>query len=103
MKVFNLSSKLHLIANFLEKTNPYTSNKNRKEVNWFTKRIILHLIWGSVNILGLIYFSTMIIGSGWEFIIVICGFIYCSAYWLITSILFDKLIGDEIDNALKQS
>ena len=98
---FNLSSTSHLIASFLEKTNAYTSNKNRQDVKWFPKRIILHLIWGSLNILGFIYISTIIIGSGWESVFVICGLIYYSAYWLITSILFDKLIGDEIDNALK--
>lgn len=103
MKAFNLSSKYHSITSLLEKPNRYTFNKSSKQVNWLTKRIILHLIWGLANILGLIYISTLIIDSGLEIIFIICGLIYCSSYWLISTILFDKLIGDEIDNSLKQS
>ncbi len=81
---------------------PNTSlNLNSKKVDWIFKRIILHIIWGVLNVLGLIYISALITGTGWEVVFLIGGLVYFSAYWIITCIIFDKLIGDEIDNMTK--
>jgi hypothetical protein len=93
MKTFDLPSSFRLKANLLEKS---------LKVDWNFKRIILHIIWGAINILGLAYILTLFIDSDWGLIFLIFVLIYCSLYWLITTILIDLLIGDEIDNRLKQ-
>lgn len=91
----NTTFKYKYNTNAFEKTN--TALKNKK-VDWLFKRIILHIIWGILNIVGLVYISTLISGTGWELVFLIGGLIYCLSYWIITCIIFDKLIGDEIDN-----
>lgn len=99
MKAMLIYSAFKLKSNVLKK-NDRSFNQKSIKIDWIYKRIILHIIRGVLNILGLAYVSTLIIGSSWEFLLLIFGLIYCSSYWLITSILLDLIIGDEIDNSL---
>ncbi|WP_158846115.1 hypothetical protein [Algibacter sp. L1A34] len=62
------------------------------------KRIILHIVWGVLNIVGLICFSRLIANTRWEYLFISIGVLYCVLYWIIATKIFDKLIGDEIDN-----
>ena len=99
---------LDLVASFKFKTNTldkseHPMSENTIKINWKYKRIMLHIIWGALNVLSLVYMLTLFIDSDWGVLFLIVGLIYCSLYWLITSILFDILIGDEIDNNLEPS
>ena len=93
------------IATFQKKSinnrHSNTIEKANKRANWLLKRIVLHIIWGVINLAALIYFSTIITGTPWEFFFLAFGIIYCTAYWIIASKIFDKLIGDEIENIYK--
>lgn len=100
MKAFDLSASLKLKTNFFKIVEPLQTQNNKK-VDWLYKRITLHIIWGILNILGLIYIATLIKDSGLELLFLIGCLVYCSSYWLISSILFDKLIGDEVDASLE--
>ncbi len=100
MKAFDLSASLKLKTNYFRIIEPLSVQKNKK-VSWLYKRITLHIIWGILNILGLIYIATLIKESGLEVLFLIGCFVYCSSYWLISSMLFDKLIGDEVDASLE--
>lgn len=87
--------------NSFKKTNSALKLKSKK-IDWILKRIILHIIWGVLNIIGLVYISTLITGTDWELVFLIGGLLYCLSYWIITCIIFDKLIGDEFDNMARQ-
>tara|TARA_R110002049_G_scaffold219075_3_gene390811 strand:+ start:1838 stop:2134 length:297 start_codon:yes stop_codon:yes gene_type:complete len=82
--------------NSLKKPNTSLSPNNNK-VNWVFKRIMLHIIWGVLNILAMFTVYNTITETLWELVFLIGCLIYCASYWLITSVLFDRLIGDEID------
>ena len=100
MKAFDLSSSLKLKTNYFRIIESLYIQNNKK-VGWLYKRIALHIIWGILNILGLIYISRLIKEFDLELVFLIGCLVYCSSYWLITSILFDKLIGDEVDACLE--
>lgn len=100
MKTLDLYSSFKLKADYFKKNELLYIQRNKK-VDWLYKRITLHIIWGIINILGLIYLYTLIKETSLELLFLIGCLIYFSSYWLISSILFDMLIGDEVDASLK--
>ena len=66
--------------------------------NWHFKRTLLNIIWMFLNITVLISISSLIIGTGWETIWLIVALMYGVVYWLLATMLFDTIIGDEVDN-----
>ena len=95
MKILNLplngvKNRITSIINKFDKRNT--------QYHWILKRIMLHIVWGALNILGVICFSNLITSASWEYFFLIVGVGYCLMYWIIASKIFDKLIGDEIDN-----
>ncbi|ALJ05500.1 hypothetical protein APS56_10380 [Pseudalgibacter alginicilyticus] len=61
-----------------------------KSLNWETKKIALHIIWAFINIIILSFCFSLLVGTKWEFVFFIATFIYCSVYWMLTTLLFDK-------------
>ena len=68
------------------------------KTNWQYKRIGLNLIWGLINITVLVYITTQIMGTGWKFIWFGLALIYALLYWILATMIFDAIIGDEVDN-----
>ena len=66
--------------------------------NWHFKRTLLNIIWMFLNITVLISITSLIIGTGWETIWLIVALMYGVVYWLLATMLFDTIIGDEVDN-----
>lgn len=75
---------------------------NSFKSSWRTKRLILNIIWGIMNLFILILLTSIILKSDSAPIYLIGIFIYASVYWIISAWLFDFLIGDEVDEVLKQ-
>lgn len=71
------------------------SHRNKKNayfnLSWNRKRIALHITWAILNLALLSYCLYNASGSDFEFIVIFATFIYCSSYWMLTSILFNKL------------
>jgi len=74
-----------------------TAITNATVLNWYIKRTILNVFWGLLNISILIFITSIIIGTGWEIIWFIFTLLYGSIYWLLATILFDAIIGNEFD------
>lgn len=89
---------LNLLKNYKNNKTNNGLGKNSTQSNWILKRVILHIVWGVLNIVGLIYFSRLIANTRWEYLFISIGVLYCVLYWIIATKIFDKLIGDEIDN-----
>ncbi|WP_405294094.1 hypothetical protein [Algibacter sp. Ld11] len=68
------------------------------QANWLLKRIALHIVWGTLNVVGVIYLFKIITNTILEYFFLIIGVAYCLMYWIIASKIFDRLIGDEIDH-----
>lgn len=66
---------------------------------WKSKRLILNIFWGLLNMSVLFYGTKQMFIMNLELLWLAFVFLYASCYWIILSILLDKLIGDEIDNA----
>lgn len=69
--------------------------------SWQTKRLFLNMTWGILNLFILILLTSLILNSEHALIYIIGIFMYVSAYWIISASLFDFLIGNEVDEALK--
>lgn len=68
------------------------------DYSWSFKRIMLNLIWGLLNVASLIFITTIVIGTKLEIIWYTTVILYVFVYWILATMLFDKLIGDGIDN-----
>ncbi len=62
-----------------------------------TKRILLNIIWGIINITALMFVTNIMIAFHLELIWSSFVLLYASVYWVVSSLLIDALIGDEID------
>lgn len=83
-----LKNKIDSENSTLKKERSFTlSNLNIK-----TKRIAFHIVWAILNFATLMFCFSLASGTEWEFIFFVATFIYCSLYWMIAIILFDKLI-----------
>lgn len=95
MNTLNPNNKLvYLSSSIIKNVKPLKPIK----FNWPKKRMTLHFIWALLNLTILSFCFKYIIGSDWEVPFVIATFFYCSVYWMLTTIIFDKLIGDKSDN-----
>jgi len=72
-------------------------NKIINKMNWKFKRIFLNIFWGIINICFLVWMTSKIIGSGWEIPWFFIALIYSSFYWILATIFFDAIIGDEFN------
>tara|TARA_R110000868_G_C10941162_1_gene767110 strand:+ start:2955 stop:3251 length:297 start_codon:yes stop_codon:yes gene_type:complete len=94
---------MEMLLTFFEETLIPT-NKNIKSrflsliYSWKFKRMVLNIIWGLLNLSLLVYGTNLFIKLGYELPWVAGVLIYASCYWIVTTILFDAIIGDEIDH-----
>lgn len=93
-------------SNIITLENLFDATYNRLNIksfvlNWSLKRMALNILWGIINLSLLGYGSILMINTSWEIIWFAIVLIYTLSYWIISSLLIDRLIGDEIDN-LKQ-
>jgi hypothetical protein len=65
---------------------------------WKFKRLVLNVLWGLLNVCVLFYITKIMIDLDLELIWLAFALLYASCYWIISNILLDKIIGDEIDN-----
>lgn len=72
-----------------------------KKLSWQKKRMALHVIWAIINLTFLSFCFYNISGSDLEFLFLIVMFLYCAVYWMLACLLFDKIIGLEVDNLQK--
>ncbi len=66
--------------------------------DWLVKRTLLHILWAFINITTLIFVYSLVSNTKWTPVFIVGCLLYCLFYWLLSSIMFDKLIGDEIDH-----
>jgi len=59
---------------------------------------VLNIFWGLINITALIVATNIMIAIHLELLWLAFVIIYASVYWIVSSLLLDILIGDEIDN-----
>ena len=71
------------------------------KLNWKFKRILLNILWGILNITVLVWISTLIVDTSWKYIWTITILMYCSAYWILATMLFDAILGNELDYELE--
>jgi len=74
-----------------------TNNSN----SWKIKRQMLHLFWGLFNIVLLIIGTDYMVASNLEFVWFTITIAYASIYWILSNLLIDSIIGDEIDNEIR--
>jgi len=96
---------MEILLNFFEETlinkNHFiTSNLRRFYDNWKMKRIALNIIWGLINITTLIFLTNIMIAIHFELLWLSFLILYSAVYWILSSLLIDTLIGDEIDNKM---
>lgn len=93
---------MEILLNFFEvtliKKNSLTLNLKCFYNNWKIKRATLNILWGLFNITALLFITNIMIAIHFELIWLAFVILYASVYWVLSSILIDTLIGDEIDN-----
>jgi hypothetical protein len=94
---------MEMILSFFDEKIIKTQNIKLKflyRINtWKFKRLILNVLWGLLNISVLFYGTKLMFVLNLELLWLAFVLLYATCYWIILSILLDKLIGDEIDNA----
>lgn len=73
------------------------SNSN----TWKIKRQLLHLFWGLFNIALLVLGTNYMVEYNLEFVWFTITIAYASIYWILSNLLIDSIIGDEIDNEIR--
>jgi hypothetical protein len=68
---------------------------------WKVKRQLLHFIWGILNISFIIIGTNYMVVHNLEFVWFIVTMAYASIYWILSSLLIDGIIGDEIDHEIR--
>ena len=61
-----------------------------------SKRFLLKLGWGLINIASITAITVMVIGSGWEIPWLVLVMSYMSMYWILVEKLSDALIGENL-------
>lgn len=93
---------MEILLNFFEETlikkNSFKSNLKPFYINWKIKRTVLNIFWGLINMTALIVATNIMIANHLELLWLAFVIIYASVYWIVSSLLLDILIGDEIDN-----
>ncbi|WP_188654043.1 hypothetical protein [Yeosuana aromativorans] len=83
----NTLTKKHLKSGFLNSINTYKF-----------KRTMLHILWAALNFPVLYFCTNVMINMNLTFVWIGTVILYMPCYWLLSSILFDYIIGDDIDN-----
>jgi hypothetical protein len=96
MKSFNLS-----LNNFIS-TFGVNLGKEQTQTNWVLKRIVLNVVWAVFNFGILLFVYKLVSSTMYEYVFMAVSVLYCLMYWIIATTIFDKLIGDEIDNLEKE-
>jgi hypothetical protein len=68
---------------------------------WKIKRLLLHFFWGLFNITLLIIGTNYMVVYNLEFVWFTISIAYASIYWILSNLLIDSIIGDEIDNEIR--
>ncbi len=93
---------MEILINFfgetLIKKNSFISNLKSFYGHWQFKRAVLNMLWSLINITSLIFVTNVMIAIHLELLWLAFVIIYASFYWIISSLLIERLIGDEIDN-----
>lgn len=88
-----------MILNFLE-NQVFKKSSFDFYISWKLKRIILNIVWGLLNIFVFISVTNLMVQMGLEVLWLALLIVYASIYWIISTLIFDTIIGDEIDNKL---
>ncbi|MCF8274546.1 MAG: hypothetical protein K9I95_12010 [Flavobacteriaceae bacterium] len=80
------------------KNYPIKLKLQNRLITWEIKRLTLTVLWGLLNVSGLFYITKLMIDLDLELIWLAFALLYASCYWIISNIILDKIIGDEIDN-----
>jgi len=80
-----------------------TFGKTNLEVNWVVKRIVLNLIWATINFVTFLVVYKLAVNTTYEYVFLALSALYCLVYWIVASTLFDKLIGNEMDYLKEQN
>ena len=95
---------MEILLNFFEETlikkNSLTLNLKSFFDNWKIKRAVLNIFWGLINITALIVATNIMIAIHLELLWLAFVILYSAVYWILSSLLIDTLIGDEIDNKM---
>ena len=95
---------MEILLNFFEETlikkNSFKSNLKPFYINWKIKRTVLNIFWGLINITALIVATNIMIAIHFELLWLAFVILYSAVYWILSSLLIDTLIGDEIDNKM---
>lgn len=83
----NLTTKKDLKSRFFNTINTYKF-----------KRGMLHLLWAALNFPVLFFCTNVMIKMDLTWVWIGTVILYMPCYWLLSSILFDYIIGDDIDN-----
>ena len=83
----NLTAKKDLKFRFYKTINGYK-----------LKRTILHILWAALNFPILFYCTNLMLNINLIFVWIGILIMYMPCYWLLSSIIFDSIIGDDIDN-----
>lgn len=93
---------MEILINFFDETlikkNSLISILKPFYDNWKIKRAVLNSICFLINISVLIFATNIMMAFHLEWFWLFCIIIYASVYWILSSLLIDRLIGDEIDN-----
>lgn len=88
-----------MILNFLE-NQVFKKSSFDFYISWKLKRIILNIVWGLLNIFVFISVTNLMVQMGLEVLWLALLIVYASIYWIISTLIFDTIIGDEIDNKI---
>ncbi|NCO62363.1 MAG: hypothetical protein GW839_02170 [Flavobacteriales bacterium] len=93
---------LTLFENTLILKSPFKLSFRSSYSHYKLKRLLLNTIWGLINIFMIVFAIQNMIESHFEMLWIVPLIIYVLSYWIISSMLIDTLIGDEIDNQLSK-
>lgn len=90
---------MEMILNFFE-NQVFKKSSFDFYISWKLKRIILNIVWGLLNIFVFISVTNLMVQMGLEVLWLALLIVYASIYWIISTLIFDTIIGDEIDNKI---
>ncbi|MGZ0015626.1 hypothetical protein [Yeosuana sp. AK3] len=91
---------LTLFENTLILKSPFKLSFRSSYSHYKLKRLLLNTTWGFINIFMIVFAIQNMIESHFEMLWIAPLVVYALSYWIISSMLIDALIGDEIDNQL---
>lgn len=93
---------LSLFENSLILKSPFKFSFRSAYNQYKFKRLLLNTSWGLINIFLILFGIQNMIESHFEILWIAPLIMYALSYWILTSLLIDTLIGDDIDNQLSK-